>query len=51
MRNLKYDTNELIGETETHSHTQTTNLWLPRGRKMGEGWIGNLGLEDANYYI
>ena len=24
---------------------------LPRGRDVGEGWIGNLGLADVNYYI
>ena len=31
MWNLKYDTNELIYETETDSQTQRTDLWLPRG--------------------
>ena len=31
MWNLKYDTNELIYETETGS--QRTDLWLPRGRR------------------
>ena len=25
-------------------------LWLPRGRRIGEGWIGRLGLADTNYY-
>ena len=49
MWNLKYDTNELIYKTETDS--QRTDLWLPRGRGMGEGWSGSLGLADANYYI
>ena len=29
MWNLKYDTNELIYETETDSQTQIMNLWLP----------------------
>ena len=24
---------------------------MPRGREVGEGWIGNLGLADANYYM
>ena len=24
-----------------------TDLWLPRQRGLGEGWIGSLGLEDA----
>ena len=31
MSNLKYDTNELICETETDSQTQRTDLRLPRG--------------------
>ena len=42
--NLKYDTNELIYETENR-------LWLPRGKGMWEGWIASLGLAGANYYI
>ena len=37
MWNLKYDTNELIYETETDSQTQKTNLWLPKGKGSGEG--------------
>ena len=48
---IKHDTNELIEETETDSQTQRTDLWLPRGSGVGEGWIGSLGLADANYYI
>ena len=51
MWNLKYDTNEPNYETETDSQTQRTDLSLPRGREVGEGWIGSLGLVDANYYI
>ena len=43
MCHLTYDTNELISETET-------DLWLP-GSGIEEGWIGSLGLADANYYI
>ena len=40
MWNLKYDTNELIYETETGSQTQRTDLWLPRGRggQGGKDW-------------
>ena len=50
MWNLKYDTNELIYETETDSQTQKTDLQLPGGEEgAGEGWIGSLGLADANY--
>ena len=31
-------------------HIWRTDL-LPRGRGMGEGWIGSLGLADAKCYI
>ena len=48
--NLKYDTNQLIYETETDSQTHSTDLWLPRGR-VRERWIRSLGLADINYYI
>ena len=50
MWNLKYDTNEHIYKTETHSQTQRTDLWLPKLGELEEGWI-SLGLADANYYI
>ena len=51
MWNLKCDTNELTYETDTDSQTQRTDMWLPRGRAVGEGWIGRLGLADVNYYV
>ena len=51
MWNLKYDTNELIYETETVLQTERTDLWLPRGRGLGEGWSGSLGLADVSYSI
>ena len=47
MWNLKYDTNELIYETETDSQTYRTDL---RFLVVGEGGIGGLGLADANCY-
>ena len=37
MRNLKYDTNELVYKTETDSQTQRAALWSPRGRGGGGG--------------
>ena len=37
MWNIKYDINELIYKTETDSQTQKTNLWLPKGKRMGGG--------------
>ena len=45
MGNLKYDTNELICETETYSHTQRTYMECQRG-EGGKNW--ELGLADAN---
>ena len=29
----------------------TKKLAFERGRGVGEGWIGRLGLADVNYYI
>ena len=49
--NVKYDTNELTYETETDSQTERTDLWLPRGRELGEGWSGRLRLADISYYV
>ena len=37
MRNLKYDTNELISKTKTGSQTQRTDLWLPKGKRESRG--------------
>ena len=51
MWNLKYDTNEPIHETETKSGTWRINWWLPRGRRVGEGRSGSLGLADAIWCI
>ena len=48
MRNLKYDTNEIIYETETEFRIYRTNLCLPKGRELGEGRTGSLGLADVN---
>ena len=49
--NLNYDTNEFIYEIETDLQTQRTDLQFPRSGMWGEGWIGSLGLADANYYL
>ena len=46
MQNLKYDADELVYKTERNS--QRTSLWLPR---VEGGWIGGLGLADANYFV
>ena len=37
MWNLKYNTNELIYETETDTQTERTDLLLPRWRGSGRG--------------
>ena len=47
MRNLKYDTNELIYKTETDSQT----LWLPREKGAWGGMDWESGLAGANYYM
>jgi hypothetical protein len=51
MLNPKYDTDEPIYKTETDSQTQRADVWLPRGRREGEGLTGSLELGDANYNI
>ena len=48
MRNLKYDTNELIYKTETDSQTQKTNLWLPN--KVERWGIDKLGVWDLHIH-
>ena len=49
MWNLKYETNELIHETD--SYTQKTDSSFQGGEELAEGWVGSLGLVDTNYYI
>ena len=49
MWNLKYGTYEPIYKID--SQTQRTDLWLPKGRGVGDRRTGILGLADANYYI
>ena len=48
--NLKYDTNQSIYKTETEPGALRIDLWLPRVWGVKEGWTGNLGLRDANWY-
>ena len=47
MWNLKYDTNETIYKTETNSDVGNRLVVA----KVGGGWMGSLGLTDANYYM
>ena len=51
MWNLKYDTSELIYETETDSQTYRIDLWLQGGEGGGAQRDWSLGLADASYYI
>ena len=37
-------------QKQTHRHREQTCGCLG-GCEVGEGWIGSLGLADANYYI
>ena len=40
MWNLKEnDANELIYKTETDSQLMKANLWLPKKKDWGEGWM------------
>ena len=49
MWNLKYDTKELVYETERDSWAQKTPLWLPRGSRESGEQIWSLGLADSDY--
>ena len=51
MWNLKYDTNELIYETETDSQTSRKDGWLPWGKRLGKGWSWRQGLVDVSFYM
>ena len=48
--NLKYDTHEPICKTETDSWTRNSPV-VAKGEEEGVGWMGSLGLVDANDYI
>ena len=48
MWNLKYDTNEVIYETDFRQRQQTCGC--QEGGLVAE-WIGNLGVADAKCYI
>ena len=37
-------------QSQTESHRESRFVLL-RGRRVGEGWTGSLGLVDANYYL
>ena len=42
--------NLFMKQKETHRHREQT-CGYQEGEWVGEGWIGSLGLADANYYI
>ena len=37
-------------QKETHRHREQT-CGCQGGGQVGEGWVGSLGLTEANYYI
>ena len=43
--------NILMRQKQIHRHREITYLWLPKEKRLEEGWIGTLRLTDANYYI
>ena len=50
--NLKYDTNELICKTERLADIEKRLVIAKKeGARVREGYVGSLGLADANYYI
>ena len=48
---LIYATKKCIYKKETDSQTLKTNIWLPKGRVVGKGWVGGLGLAKAHFCI
>ena len=36
---------------QKQNHRQRTDLWLPRLGSQRDGWVGNLRLANASYYI
>ena len=47
MWNLKYDTNELMKQKQTHRHRKQTYSYQ-KGKGVEEGWIRSLRLADTN---
>ena len=50
MWNLKYDTNDVIYETETDAQTEHRTV-LAKGRGDAERQTGSLGLANAGYHM
>ena len=42
--------NVSMKQKQTHRYKEQI-CGCQTGRRVGEGWSGNLGLADANYYI
>ena len=43
--------NQPISETKTFTDIENRLMFAKEAGKLGEGWIGSLGLADTNYYI
>ena len=39
-----------LSTKQKQTYRYRTDMWLPRGKKGWEGWIGSMGLADANYF-
>ena len=53
-KEIKYDTNEAMEETETGLQAHRGDLWLPRGRwgRERDDWVSGVRkCSLANYYI
>ena len=50
MWNLKYGTNDPIYKTKRLTDMEN-RLVVAKGEEEKEGWTGNWGLVDVNYYI
>ena len=51
MWNLKCGTNKSGYRKETDSQAWRVDLWLTVEGEEEVGWMGSLGMLDANYYI
>ena len=50
ISNMKNNINESIYEAETESQTEN-RVVVARGRELGKGWRGRLGLADVSFSI
>ena len=51
MWNVKYDTDELLLNRNRLTDIESKHVVVMSEGRVGDRWIGSLGLADANYYI